>query len=169
MDLKIKYGYMFRMSVQSCEFTVLGTPVGKGRPRFSKNGHAYTPQKTRDFEKRVRSAAWAEMQRSGLKPSFRRINMIITSYFDIPKSYSNRKKLECQAGIIIPKRPDVDNIGKAVADACNGIVYDDDAQIWFLAMSKQYCDEGQEAHIRVKVQWFDPNISSQDHIIPATS
>lgn len=35
------------------EFTVPGAPVGKGRPRFMKNGHTYTPQKTRDYEGKV--------------------------------------------------------------------------------------------------------------------
>lgn len=35
------------------EFTVPGIPVGKGRPRFMKNGHTYTPQKTRDYEGKV--------------------------------------------------------------------------------------------------------------------
>ena len=34
-------------------FTVPGIPVGKGRPRFMKNGHTYTPQKTRDYEDKV--------------------------------------------------------------------------------------------------------------------
>ena len=155
------------MALRVCEFKVLGNPVGKGRPRFSKSGHTYTPEKTREYEKRIASAAWAEMKRSGLSPTFRRVNMIITAFFDIPKSYSKQKRIECQAGIIIPNRPDVDNIGKAIADACNKIVYDDDAQIWFLAMSKQYCDEGQQAHVHVKVQWDDPSIPSQSHIVPA--
>ena len=38
------------------EFTIPGAPQGKERPRFTKNGIAYTPQKTRDYEKLV---AWA--------------------------------------------------------------------------------------------------------------
>lgn len=157
------------MAIQICEFKVFGPPQGKGRPRFTKSGHTYTPKSTKDYEKRIASAAWAEMKRSGLSPTDRRVNVIVAAYFDIPKSYSKWKTIECQAGVHIPKRPDIDNIGKAVADACNSIVYDDDGQIWFFAMTKRYCDEGQEAHVHVKIQWDDPNISSQDHIIPATS
>ena len=34
-------------------FTVSGVPVGKQRPRVAA-GHAYTPKKTRDYEKHVR-------------------------------------------------------------------------------------------------------------------
>lgn len=32
------------------DLTVPGNPVTKGRPRFSKTGHAYTPKETRDAE-----------------------------------------------------------------------------------------------------------------------
>lgn len=40
---------------------VEGVPVPKGRPRFSKLGHAYTDPKTRNYEKAV-AAAWKEQQ-----------------------------------------------------------------------------------------------------------
>ena len=36
------------------KFTVPGVPVGKGRPRFTRGGHAYTPEKTAAFEEKVR-------------------------------------------------------------------------------------------------------------------
>ena len=36
------------------QFTVPGVPVGKGRPRFTRGGHAYTPEKTAAFEEKVR-------------------------------------------------------------------------------------------------------------------
>ena len=39
------------------KFTVLGTPVGKGRPRFSRQGQfvrTYTPDKTVNYETLVR-------------------------------------------------------------------------------------------------------------------
>ena len=31
-------------------FTIEGQPQGKGRPRFTKSGHAFTPQATKDYE-----------------------------------------------------------------------------------------------------------------------
>ena len=42
-------------------FTIPGSPVGKGRPRVSVRGgyaHAYTPEKTRTYEARVRGYKW---------------------------------------------------------------------------------------------------------------
>ena len=156
------------MTLQICEFKLSGQPTGKGRPRFTKSGHTYTPTKTKEYEQRIKRAAWAEMQRQGLNPTGRRVNVIVGCYFEIPKSYSKMKRLECQSGILIPKKPDVDNVIKAVLDACNEIVYDDDAQVWYLAGFKRYCDEGQEPHIHVKIQWDDPtNIPNLVHTNPA--
>ena len=37
-------------------FTVEGKPVGKARPRFTRKGFAYTPEKTVRYEAAVRAA-----------------------------------------------------------------------------------------------------------------
>ena len=43
------------------------------------------------------------------------------------------------AGEIRPtKRPDVDNVLKAIADSLNGLAYADDAQVVDMRASKQY-------------------------------
>ena len=42
-------------------FVVDGTPVPKGRPRFAL-GHVYTPERTREYEAKVRDAAKAAMR-----------------------------------------------------------------------------------------------------------
>ena len=41
------------------EIEVEGQPQGKARPRMSRNGHVYTPTKTREYEGRIKAAAWA--------------------------------------------------------------------------------------------------------------
>lgn len=35
------------------KLNIPGTPQGKARPRFSRTGHAYTPDETRRYEARV--------------------------------------------------------------------------------------------------------------------
>lgn len=155
------------MGIVTVEFRVEGNPVGKGRPKFTRNGHTYTPEKTREYEKRVQRAAWVAMANQKLDPTHRRVSMIVACYFEIPKSWTKRKTLEAQCGLIIPSRPDIDNLAKSICDGCNNICYNDDAQIWHLSAFKAYCDEGQEPHVRVKVQWDDPNVTNQDHIVPA--
>ena len=37
------------------KFTIPGPPQGKGRPRFTKSGHTYTPAKTAEYEKLVQA------------------------------------------------------------------------------------------------------------------
>ena len=51
------------------------------------------------------------------------------------------------AGDLLPcKKPDIDNIAKAVLDALNGVAYGDDNQVTALEVSKHYAAE---AHVDV--------------------
>jgi Holliday junction resolvase RusA-like endonuclease len=155
------------MGTVTVEFRVEGDPVGKGRPKFTRSGHTYTPEKTRLYEKKVKQAAWAAMAKQKLTPATRRVSVILACYFAVPKSWSKRKTLEAQCGLIIPSRPDIDNLAKSILDGGNEILWTDDSVVWHLAAFKAYCDEEQEPHVRVKVQWDDPNVTNQDHIVPA--
>lgn len=38
-------------------FTIEGAPVPKGRPRFTRTGHTFTPAKTRQYEALVTARA----------------------------------------------------------------------------------------------------------------
>ena len=51
--------------VRSISFSVPGEPVGKGRPRFTRTGHPYTPGKTESYESLVR-LAYGERVRDGI-------------------------------------------------------------------------------------------------------
>ena len=154
------------MALQTVKFIVFGQPQGKGRPRFTSQGKAYTPPKTRKYERQIKQAAWVEMATQKLTASDRRCSVIVNAVMEIPKSYSKRKKLDCQAGIIIPSRPDIDNIVKAALDGCNSIVFNDDAQVWHIAAFKKYTDVGQVPHLSIQVQWDEPsqNINNLRHI-----
>jgi Holliday junction resolvase RusA-like endonuclease len=44
------------------EIEVSGQPQGKGRPRFTRTGRAYTPSKTKEYEGRIKAATWAVMR-----------------------------------------------------------------------------------------------------------
>jgi len=139
--------------LHTVNFIVTGTPVGKGRPRFTRTGVPYTPKETKDYEARIKNSAWVAMKKQRLGTSKKRCSVIISAVFPIPKSYSKIKVLHCQAGNIVPPRPDIDNIVKAALDACNSIVYDDDKQVWHISAFKKYTDIDEEPHLKVKVQW----------------
>lgn len=129
-------------------FTVYGQPKGKGRPRFSKFGHVYTPQKTADYENNVQLSAGIAMR--GISLFTDPIEVEINAYFDIPQSYSKKKKQMALSGELLPsKKPDIDNIQKAILDGCNKIVWSDDAIICKIIMTKEYSEK---PRIEVKVR-----------------
>jgi Holliday junction resolvase RusA-like endonuclease len=125
------------------KITVLGEPTGKGRPKFSTfNGHAvaYTPSKTVNYENLVKLSY---QQQCNDKPYPKEISLRaeIRAYFAVPKSVSKTKRDMMLKGQINPtKKPDTDNIAKAILDALNGIAYYDDSQIVDLTVYKRYSD-----------------------------
>ena len=125
-------------------FTVSGCPVGKQRPKFSTvNGHAmaYTPAKTANYETLVQLSY---QQQCGGKTYEKDVPLAIDimAHFPIPKSVSKKKADMMRSGKIRPtKKPDTDNVLKAICDALNGIAYYDDAQIVEVTMWKFYSDE----------------------------
>ena len=60
-------------------FSILGDPVAKERPRFAKNGHVYTPSKTRVYEEMVRLHAIKAMK--GKKMLTGAIELTVALYF----------------------------------------------------------------------------------------
>jgi len=117
-----------------------GQPVGKGRPRFTRTGRVYTPDKTRKFEHRLAATASNYMILHQLEPTDKPCRVIIRAQFEIPKSWTKAKKAAAEANEIYPKKPDADNIAKIVLDSLNSIVWDDDAQVYDLRVVKTYGD-----------------------------
>ena len=108
--------------------TVPGEPVAKARPRFTKNGHVYTPKKTAVYEQVIGLHARAAMK--GHKILTGPIRLSVNAFFGIPKSWNLKQKTKAMSGALRhTKKPDLSNIIKSVEDALNGIVYADDAQI----------------------------------------
>lgn len=119
-------------------FQVDGEPQGKARPRFTRYGKPYTPKKTADYEKAIRAA----FKGAGGELTEYPVRVSITAYYRIPQSASKRMQAQMMENAVLPmKRPDIDNIGKSVLDALNGIAYKDDAQVCELFVQKLYSRE----------------------------
>ncbi len=121
------------------EFFVPGPPVGKGRPRLSARGgfaRAYTPAKTRQAEAEIASVASVAM--GGRPPSESPVAVGIVAVHPVPQSWTKARKLAAMSGELVPARPDLDNVGKAVLDAMNGITYADDVQVIRLTLEKEF-------------------------------
>ena len=120
-------------------FSVPGEPVGKGRPRFTKNGHAYTPDKTRSYEAIVKLCAIKAMK--GKKLLTGAISPAVTEFFPIPKYFTKATRDKALSGDLWHhEKPDWDNVGKIVSDALNGVVYADDAIVARAEVVKLYSD-----------------------------
>ena len=136
------------MSTTVLEFEIPGEPKGKARPVVTRSGHAFTPKGTVLFESLVASCFNAKYPQ--WVPASGEINMIIAAYFPIPKTASIKKKTMMLSGAIHPTRkPDLDNIAKAVCDSLNNIMYTDDSHVTALTIWKSYSEK---PHIYVRAE-----------------
>lgn len=109
------------------EIVLLGAPRGKERPRLTKAGVVYTPEKTRNYEAALKYAAQQAM--AGRKPLEGALRLRITVALPISPSWPKKKQAEARLGILHPtKKPDWDNFAK-VCDALNLVVWVDDGQV----------------------------------------
>lgn len=87
--------------------------------------------------------AWAYKKACGAYrfPSGTYVDMRVIAYLPIPKSKSKTVQQKMRSGEIRPTvKPDFDNIGKLIADALNGVAYDDDKCIVDAQVRKFYSD-----------------------------
>ena len=121
---------------ETVDLIVPGSPVGKGRPRFTRTGRSYTPEKTARYENLI-ALAFQEKY-PDWEPWDGEVEMMMTAYFEIPRSWSKKKQAKARDELIRPKKkPDLDNISK-MKDALNGIAWKDDAQIVREECEKKY-------------------------------
>ena len=126
------------------KFTVYGKPQGKARPRFTRQGRAYTPKNTVDYEGQIKQAyiSAGGTLISDTEP----ILICITACF---------KKAKTNKMDYPTLKPDADNIAKAVCDALNGVAYKDDKQITCLTVDKVWAEDGVE-RVEIDVEQLYP-------------
>ena len=136
-------------------FTIEGTPVPKGRPRFARRGKfvsTYSPKTTVDYESKVSEAAKQAMGSS--EPLETPLAAYIYITLPIPASYSKKRTAACLANEERPtKRSDIDNYCKAIFDGMNGIVYVNDSLVVSLHSTKCYGTIGM-VEVLVKEELF---------------
>lgn len=92
-------------------FIVATNPLPKARPRLGRGGHTFTPAKTVAYEGIVAWECKIAMLAQGIDIFTGEIGILIT--------FHRSDKL----------RADIDNLAKAILDACNGVAWNDDSQI----------------------------------------
>lgn len=147
-------------------FFVPGNPQGKARARTVRQGgvvRSYTPKKTADYERLVKKLSAEAMEKAGNSDLTEEpLTVIIEADFPIPKSFTKAKKKSAEEGELLPtKKPDLDNIAKAILDGMNGIVYKDDAQVVCLVLRKVYVPGNEGVNVMIRnveaydEQWMD--------------
>lgn len=130
-----------------------GLPVAQGRPRLAVvGGHAraYSPAKATSW----RGAAQVHMQdalrrceQSAFPPGVP-LRVQVDAVWPQPASAPKRDRASRRYR---PSRPDADNVGKAVLDAGNGILWHDDAQVAVLLVRKITGASGEPPRVAVSV------------------
>lgn len=120
-------------------FTIPGPAQAKQRPRMNvRTGRIYTPGDTHKYEKLVRESY-------GDNPCFKDqfISIKILFKFEIPKSYSKKKRDEALAGNLRPTKGDIDNYIKSVLDGLNKVAFLDDRYICNITAEKMFAEESE--------------------------
>lgn len=131
-----------------------GKPTTKQRPRFGQ-GRAYKPQKEKMLEAIFKAIALEHLQAQGLtKPisSEYIITLSMIFVFPIPKSYSKKKTQAIVKSNQYVSTPDLDNLIKFVKDALNGVLYEDDRQVWSYSGCRKIYGEEPRTVIIVSVE-----------------
>jgi Holliday junction resolvase RusA-like endonuclease len=100
------------------------SPVAASRPRVSKWG-AYFTGTYKDF--RLAAKPVVENTIGDWQPTESQLYVYVGLYPTKPKT----------SKLLYP-RPDIDNYVKSILDLCNGVVWNDDAQIIFLEAHKEW-------------------------------
>lgn len=133
------------------KFRIDGKPQAKQSVKFAKiqcnDGrefiHKYTPVDMVNYANWVKQC-FRQNYPEHLPSAFYNKPLVcrITVNYEIPKSVSDKKRVQMLNGLIIPTiKPDCDNISKNICDALNGIAYPDDKQIAKLIVKKVYNTE----------------------------
>jgi Holliday junction resolvase RusA-like endonuclease len=126
-------------------FIVPGDPIAKGRPRafsMGKGVRMFTPAKTVNYEHAIAMYAQKAMQDGAWEADLSALYAVrVLARFAMPKSFSQKKRV---AMLTEPcaKKPDGDNILKAVGDGLNGIVWKDDSQVVEMSIEKRWAVAG---------------------------
>ena len=131
------------MVAESFEFHVAamfadGTrgPVPKARARTG--GKRRDHMRTKQWEALVRDTA--ALHARGREPLRGMLNVQLTFGMPMPKSWSTTRAWG-NKGCLHGKRPDVDNLAKAVMDGLQGVLFIDDGQVAVLTAEKRYAFE----------------------------
>jgi Holliday junction resolvase RusA-like endonuclease len=138
-----------------CRVEVIADPVAQPRPRatvVAGRPRIYNPSTTKAYKSQIINLF---IRIPGHYPQGVPVKVTIDYYFDRPKSMQ-RKKDEGK-NICHTKKPDLDNLNKAVLDALSDSgIWHDDRQVADLRSRKFYCRKEQRSHVVITIEEIQP-------------
>ena len=129
------------MTWKDVRVQIPGEPVGQGRPRFTKSGHAYKDKKSASYENLI-ALAFREKY-PDWKAVEDPVRVYIRATYPTVPSWSKRKKLMTWLRWSTPKTttPDLDNLIKAALDGLSrGDLWKNDSQVVYVDALKIHSD-----------------------------
>ncbi|MCT1176772.1 RusA family crossover junction endodeoxyribonuclease [Pediococcus pentosaceus] len=121
------------------KLTIPGEPVAASRPRVTKRGFTFIAEPYRSYKKMAHQVI---KERYSAEPLQGALHVEITFYRSVQKSVSKVERRRRLLGFHRPTmKPDIDNLFKAVTDACTGVIWHDDNQIVSTKSDKFYSEE----------------------------
>lgn len=169
---------------RAVEFFVPGEPQGKGRARaYVKKGRDrqplrnrrggiaighYTPEATRSYEEQI---GWLAADARNSAPFNGPVRVALEIRKGIPESWPKWKKAMAIAGQIRPTtKPDIDNVEKAIKDACNGVLWVDDSQVVEDQKISLYVAERPGVRVRVEpLDAYPADLTTRPRLTPASA
>ena len=140
------------------EFTIPGKPVAQGRPRFYRKGSyvvATDPQASKVYKADIAYVAQRAREEAGMAGLFEGpLGLRVVAYFPCPKSKWRKRVPRPEEHH--DKRPDADNLAKAVKDGLSGVLYHDDGQVAELVVRKRRAAQGDAPRVEVCLYTPDP-------------
>ena len=138
------------------KFKVEHRPIAQPRQRFTKNGRPYrdSHHPVHAYRAQIVTAARGAWVAAPLEGP---ISLTVVAV--MPRRKSEQWKTRPTPAYRHTKRPDIDNLMKAVMDALNGVLYKDDAQVCEIYVQKVVAPGGQDPHTYVTVKEMSETIA----------
>jgi Holliday junction resolvase RusA-like endonuclease len=128
------------------QFDVIGKPYGQKRPRAFRRGKflgIYAPKENVEYSVKVVNA----FNKVGKKYDDVPLVIEIQAFFKKPKLTKKEQALDLPKHKFPTKKPDGDNIAKAILDSLNAVAYHDDSYVTELSVSKYYTDGEERVNV----------------------
>ena len=123
---------------------VSGTPKAQPRPRMARNGHVYNPKSADAWKEEIKAAFLSCRKPTITGP----VSLTVRFSLPVPQSM----KMANSVPVPHTKKPDTDNLLKAVMDSLTAVgVWKDDAQVYETFAGKYYTGRKTGAQIIVEV------------------